>query len=928
MLSKEQMAKVSVAEMLGKYNVPFTISGDYIKVCCNHPAHKDTTPSCNFFRETKTFRCFSCGQTGNFVEYLRRHSDTPYVEIEKQICTYYNLRRKTTNSTPALAEGLRQELITLQPSELMKALRDRQITDQLIATYQIGYDKLTGRLTIPYYDSDYNLLFIKSYLPGDKTGKKFFIEPKWNNCTGKAATQTLYPNEQVKDFDTLVMFGGEMKALAALPILNAEGIGSVSKGGEKIPIHPSQYPELKDKTIIVCMDCDTVGKDAQMTVSQKLARDGLLHNFKICALDLPLSGLPDEKDVNDFLRTHNAIELVELVKAAILNPIDPQPEFANIALQEAITTDCIERQKAGSCYEFESKLAKVQALAGFHYEDLDLVCPSMGYCENCPYNVGQVKDIVKVQTKSLGDSKLIMIEGHSTAIKEEMRMIMPVNCRVAQLKKGKGGQRVFKSMLSSGLRAFIVDRGVELREGVKYKMKAELLADEKSNLCAWVYAVEPLTFSVDDELLKQFQVAGERTAEAVKTKLIEIGEHNIFVTGMGNQLLYHIWLDLALHSSLAITDFDGTNQVGGVSMLTIGDTGTGKSRSYEKILGYLDLPVGEYAVNGTDLTVPGLIGAINVNSLGGPTISAGAVQRRKDRVMIVNECHRLNAGLISKFSDLLSSNVITIDKILNTTYDAGTRFIFFGNPVHTNAVSNWKISSYLNRAEIVARAFKNPEFLRRLTYCYILGEPEVKALHKGVERYSQEAMQHRLWAAWQAKPNLQCDGQLLLRLAGKLNATFSTMTAPYFDGNYTRVKLLQVATAIANATCNPVVADADLEVAYDLLERSFNENMRLGDYAMESNHFDETGAKKTLFKCENREALTALILRHDCSMDIRVFQSYIEPFNFRSIVSSELGAIGAFHSDPQQRGHIVFNPMFIEFLKKVEWESPKYGEKN
>lgn len=48
-----------------------TRGSNYFKVPCPNPSHEDKNPSCVCWPNIKAFKCFSCGSSGDIIEYLR-----------------------------------------------------------------------------------------------------------------------------------------------------------------------------------------------------------------------------------------------------------------------------------------------------------------------------------------------------------------------------------------------------------------------------------------------------------------------------------------------------------------------------------------------------------------------------------------------------------------------------------------------------------------------------------------------------------------------------------------------------------------------------------------------------------------------------------------------------------------------------------------
>ena len=99
---------------------------------------------------------------------------------------------------------------------------------------------------------------IKKYLPSElgvnhPNAAKFLCEVKGNYAA-------LFPHDQIKQYGTVVLCGGECKAIQAAKILNPQGIGAVcSTGGEGAELGSLAYA-LEGKRVVIFMDGDKAGR--------------------------------------------------------------------------------------------------------------------------------------------------------------------------------------------------------------------------------------------------------------------------------------------------------------------------------------------------------------------------------------------------------------------------------------------------------------------------------------------------------------------------------------------------------------------------------------------------------------------------------------------------------------------------------------------
>src|SRR5262249_44478568 len=132
---------------------------------------------------------------------------------------------------------------------LLKALYDRAVTNEDIVKYRLG--ERGGRVTIPVPNAQGDIVNVRQYAPGASGADKM------KNMRGRGAARW-FPEEQLK-YDSIMVCGGEMKAIVAARQLNPHGVGAACvTQGEKLV--PSKLMErLRGKQLYWCFDVDAAG---------------------------------------------------------------------------------------------------------------------------------------------------------------------------------------------------------------------------------------------------------------------------------------------------------------------------------------------------------------------------------------------------------------------------------------------------------------------------------------------------------------------------------------------------------------------------------------------------------------------------------------------------------------------------------------------
>ena len=71
-MKEEILALLNMKEILNKYGIK------YKKYMCSCPFHKDNSPSMKIY--DKTFYCFSCNKTGDFIEFVKQYFNLNFQE--------------------------------------------------------------------------------------------------------------------------------------------------------------------------------------------------------------------------------------------------------------------------------------------------------------------------------------------------------------------------------------------------------------------------------------------------------------------------------------------------------------------------------------------------------------------------------------------------------------------------------------------------------------------------------------------------------------------------------------------------------------------------------------------------------------------------------------------------------------------------------
>ena len=208
---------IDVLKELERLEVPYEFAGDgEVKIRC--PFHADITPSCSVSVSKALFNCFGCTAAGSFSELygklIGKSTGAAYAELSKVY--------KFASGTVVDFERNNKWVDNFtNPSPRVTAFREqlarRCVSNDAVKSRQIGCIKGGRYLTIPVYSKDGWITQVRAY---DPTGEN---KPKFKTIAGNTRPQ-LYPIAQL-EYERILICGGEIKALAAIPILNPHNIG-------------------------------------------------------------------------------------------------------------------------------------------------------------------------------------------------------------------------------------------------------------------------------------------------------------------------------------------------------------------------------------------------------------------------------------------------------------------------------------------------------------------------------------------------------------------------------------------------------------------------------------------------------------------------------------------------------------------------------
>ncbi len=350
---------VDIVDTVSSY-LPLTPKGkNYLAVC---PFHNDTNPSMSVSREKKFFKCFSCGTSGNVIQFVSKYENIPYGEACKKLALKLGIVIESENNPEklkhkryyrAMDEAVNFYQFYLQSSTegvtALDYLTKRGISKDIIADFKIGlapsasnylnmalneknidiidqmdvglvgqgsngdsFDIFRSRIIFPVADTSGQVVGLSGrvFLPNDKSSK--YMNSPENAIFHKGEVLYNYKNASMdaRRLDTIYIFEGFMDVIAA----RRAGINNAvaTMGTALTKAHLKAIMTLT-KNIVLCFDGDAAGINATKKAVEIFATTSILPQAV---------ALPDNLDPDEFLERFGPAALAKYLKNNTVNVYD------------------------------------------------------------------------------------------------------------------------------------------------------------------------------------------------------------------------------------------------------------------------------------------------------------------------------------------------------------------------------------------------------------------------------------------------------------------------------------------------------------------------------------------------------------------------------------------------------------------------------
>jgi len=143
------ITRVDIVDLIDSY-VPLKRAGKNFSACC--PFHQEKTPSFNVSQSKQFYHCFGCGVSGNVISFMMNYRSLEFREAIEELASRVGIPVPYENTGHTQKTPPSQDLYTLllqvtqyyqkqlsQSSLAQAYIQKRQLSDEIIKSYQIGY---------------------------------------------------------------------------------------------------------------------------------------------------------------------------------------------------------------------------------------------------------------------------------------------------------------------------------------------------------------------------------------------------------------------------------------------------------------------------------------------------------------------------------------------------------------------------------------------------------------------------------------------------------------------------------------------------------------------------------------------------------------------------------------------------------------------
>ena len=295
------------------------------------PFHNDQTPSLSF--KDGRFKCFGCNESGDAIDLVAKLRHISTVEAANLICETFHLnntaesvRKKKATDYINVSEYIQSaiEAFAVSPRAQLY-LQSRGFNGESMLRFRFGFDVMRNAIIIPYGENS-------EYYSSRSISEKRFFKPRSEDV----GPEPLFYAESLDQDEPVFVVES---AFCALSILQEGGHAVAVCGTGTRKLTETLKARGKIPPLIVCMDRDDAGEQAEKKLCEQLEAMGVSH--------IRLTTPEGYKDPNELLVGDSELfrkwlmECIEqarkLPSADRSNPTNKNPEMPSL---HALRPEC------------------------------------------------------------------------------------------------------------------------------------------------------------------------------------------------------------------------------------------------------------------------------------------------------------------------------------------------------------------------------------------------------------------------------------------------------------------------------------------------------------------------------------------------------------------------------------------------------------
>lgn len=374
--------RLDIVDVISKYIILKKQGGNYWGCC---PFHNEKTPSFSVSPAKQIYKCFGCGEGGDVLSFLMKINNQSFHEVVVEQAEILgielpssfdkgndnkDIKEQIYACMKSAAEFYKKTLLENKSSEAYKYISAREITDENIETYMLGFapnaydglqkhlkgkyseeiqekagliikrenntgyvDRFRNRITIPIFDEKGNIVAFGARAIEAGQNPKYLNSPDTIVYNKSHILYGLYQaKEAVKENDSIVIMEGYFDVISAQVngVKNAVGACGTALTDSHVKLI-SRYTQ--SRKIFLAFDTDKAGQNATKRGAEviKDAFSGLGNikqfdesfasisgNNDRYSCELRVVVPPEGKDPDEFIRENGALAYQDVLKKAPL----------------------------------------------------------------------------------------------------------------------------------------------------------------------------------------------------------------------------------------------------------------------------------------------------------------------------------------------------------------------------------------------------------------------------------------------------------------------------------------------------------------------------------------------------------------------------------------------------------------------------------